>query len=191
MTFNFRIKISLFMCAYIYIYIYGLRNLAHYYCIDISHLKIADGHRFLVLFLCFINRPVLIAFPPLFLQTHQIRCNSEVTVKAFVCAWRSWLWSSFGLCNSSDTHPQVLLFSNQPFDSPGMKTYDCSIRPILELHSLLTFKEISFQGVEAIPATENKDHDSNVYIWIKPLFLQYFCINEVVCSSLKQKQRKF
>lgn len=30
-----------------------------------------------------------------------------------------------------------------------MKTYDCSIRPILELHSLLTFKEVSFQDVEA------------------------------------------
>lgn len=105
-----------------------------WYCSDVSSIDLSN----------------LIAFPPLFLQTHQIRCNSEVTVKAFFApdAVDSGLCLAFAI-HLIHIHRSCRLLSNQPFDSPGMKTYDCSIRPILELHSLLTFKEISFQDVEA------------------------------------------
>lgn len=141
-----------------------------WYCSDVSSIDLSN----------------LIAFPPLFLQTHQIRCNSEVTVKAFFCTWRSWFWSLFGLCNSSDTHSQVLPSPLKPaIWQPGYENiwlqYSSYSGTALIAH--LQRDKLSGCGSH-FPATENKDHDSNVNIWVKPLFLQYFFASIKYCVNL-------
>lgn len=74
-----------------------------------------------------------ITFPPLLLYTHQMPFNSEVTERTFFVP---------------DAGDSGLRLSSRLTDL-GMKTYEFSIYPILELHSLLTFKEVSFQVLES------------------------------------------